>query len=150
MAKISDKGLSLIKHFEGCRLEPYRDPVGNWTIGYGHIGPTAEAGKKIAKRTADKLLRADVTESEGAVGRLIEVDLEQHEFDALVSFTFNVGQGNLHRSTLRRRLNAGDREAAANELLRWNKGRIGGVPTTLPGLTRRRRAERTLFATGHV
>jgi lysozyme len=147
---ISGLGLTVVKHFEGLRLTAYKDPVGIWTIGYGHTGDAAFEGNVITEAQAEDLLRDDMADSEDAVARMIEVTPAQHEFDALASFTFNVGGGAVSRSTLRRKLNAGDRAGAADEFLRWNKGRIGGELKPLPGLTRRRKAERHLFVTGEV
>lgn len=147
---ISDTGLDLVKHFEGLFLTAYLDPVGVWTIGYGNTGPEATSGNTITEQRADELLRQDMADAEDAVSRHITVTLSQKEFDALTSFAFNVGGGNLWRSTLRRKLNAGDRQGAADELLRWNKGRVNGVLTELAGLTRRRKSEREFFLTGNL
>ena len=138
--KISNDGLALIKSFEGLRLKSYRCPAGVWTIGYGHT-ITAKPGMTITEVEADALLCRDLQHFEKCVSKHIAVPLEQHQFDALVSFCYNVGCGALMKSTLRRKLNAGDYEGAADELLRWNKA--GGKE--LRGLTRRREAERAMF-----
>jgi len=124
--------------------------VGVWTIGYGHTGPASHKGNVISEDQAEDLLREDMSESEYFVGRYIEVELNQDQFDALVSFTFNVGGGALAKSTLRRKLNDGDYDGAANEFIRWNKGTVNGKKVVLPGLTRRRRSEQFLFKTGNV
>ena len=141
----SDQGIALIKHHEGVRLTAYADPVGVWTIGYGHTTaagpPKVERGMKITDAGADAILRQDLAKFEGYVSSAVKVPLNQNEFDALVSFTFNLGPGNLRSSTLLKKLNAGDRAGAADEFLKWTKA--GGK--TLPGLVKRREAERALF-----
>ncbi|QZS46299.1 lysozyme [Enterobacter cloacae complex sp.] len=143
--QISDKGLALIKQFEGCKLTAYRDSVGVWTIGYGWTQPVdgkpIRAGMTIKQETAERLLKTGLVSYESDVSRLVKVDLTQGQFDALVSFTYNLGARSLSTSTLLRKLNAGDYAGAADEFLRWNKA--GGK--VLNGLTRRREAERDLF-----
>lgn len=135
-------GLTLIKSFEGLSLEKYRDAVGKWTIGYGHlILPNENFPQALSKIEAEDLLRADLGVTERGVHRLVTVDLNQNQFDALVAFAFNVGLGNLQNSTLLRLLNQGQYQEAADQLPRWNKA--GGK--ILAGLTRRRDAERALF-----
>lgn len=148
--RISDDGLMVVKHFEGLYLKAYVDPVGVWTIGYGHTGSAAHSGNIISEPEAENLLREDMGESEYFVERYIDFDLKQHQFDALVSFTFNVGGGALAKSTLRKKLNSGDVEGAAAEFPRWNKGTVNGQKVVLPGLTRRRSSERFLFETGKL
>lgn len=148
--RISQDGLMIVKHFEGLYLKAYADPVGIWTIGYGHTGDAAYSGNVISEKEAEDLLREDLRESEYFVDRYIDVDLKQNQFDALVTFTFNVGGGALAKSTLRKKLNGGDFEGAAAEFPRWNKGTVNGQKITLPGLTRRRSSERFLFETGKV
>ena len=139
-AKTSEYGVTLIQHYEGLRLKAYFCPGNVWTIGYGHTKGVQE-GDRITEAEADRLLRIDLDEYEEAVNNLVDVDLNQNQFDALVSFTFNLGAGNLKRSTLLKKLNAGDYHGAAEEFPRWNKsnGRV------LPGLVKRRSAERLLF-----
>lgn len=137
----SEKGLSVIKQFESLRLATYKDSVGIPTIGWGHTGPEVKMGQKITQEEAVRLLRADVARFEKAVGRVVRVVLNQNQFDALVSFSFNVGSKALEDSTLLKRLNAGDVQGAADQFPRWNKA--GGE--VLAGLTRRRAAERSLF-----
>lgn len=138
--RISPAGLDLIKRFEGVRYRAYQDAVGVWTIGYGHTS-TARPGMTISPTQAEELLRQDVERFEAAVERLVRVPLTQSEFDALVSFTFNVGEGALRSSTLLRLLHAGSIQAAADQFLRWTHA--GG--RELAGLVRRREAERALF-----
>ncbi|MCL9616020.1 lysozyme [Salmonella enterica subsp. enterica serovar Enteritidis] len=141
----SEKGISLIKEFEGCKLTAYQDSVGVWTIGYGWTQPVdgkpIRAGMTIKQETAERLLKTGLISYESDVSRLVKVGLTQGQFDALVSFTYNLGARSLSTSTLLRKLNAGDYAGAADEFLRWNKA--GGK--VLNGLTRRREAERALF-----
>ncbi|MBF9834229.1 lysozyme [Enterobacter hormaechei] len=141
----SDKGIALIKQFEGCKLTAYQDSVGVWTIGYGWTQPVdgkpIRAGMAIKQETAERLLKTGLVSYESDVSRLVKVGLTQGQFDALVSFTYNLGARSLSTSTLLRKLNAGDYAGAADEFLRWNKA--GGK--VLSGLTRRREAERALF-----
>jgi lysozyme len=137
------RGLDLIKSFEGLRLSAYRDSVGIWTIGYGHT-KGVKPGDTITVEQANDFLREDLRDAERAVNDLTFLNLTQSQFDALVSFTFNLGRGNLQASTLLRRVNEGDFEGAAEEFLRWTKA--GGK--VLPGLVRRREAERALFLKG--
>lgn len=141
----SEKGIALIKQFEGCKLTAYQDSVGVWTIGYGWTQPVdgkpIRAGMTIKQETAERLLKTGLVSYESDVSRLVKVGLTQGQFDALVSFTYNLGARSLSTSTLLRKLNAGDCAGAADEFLRWNKA--GGK--VLNGLTRRREAERALF-----
>ena len=141
----SDKGIALIKQFEGCKLTAYQDSVGAWTIGYGWTQPvdgkSIRAGMTIKQETAERLLKTGLVSYESDVSRLVKVGVTQGQFDALVSFTYNLGARSLSTSTLLRKLNAGDYAGAADEFLRWNKA--GGK--VLNGLTRRREAERALF-----
>ena len=141
----SDKGIALIKQFEGCKLTAYQDSVGVWTIGYGWTQPVdgkpIRAGMTIKQETAERLLKTGLVSYESDVSRLVKVGLTQWQFDALVSFTYNLGARSLSTSTLLRKLNAGDYAGAADEFLRWNKA--GGK--VLNGLSRRREAERALF-----
>lgn len=143
--KTSEKGVALIKRFEGLKLEAYQDVAGVWTIGYGHTGNDVRPRMRISARDAEKLLRRDLKSREAAVNRLVSVPLSQNEFDALVSFVYNVGIDAFRRSTARRRLNSGDRQGAAEALTWWNKATVGGSKREIPGLTRRRAAEAELF-----
>jgi|TARA_B110000240_G_C13421618_1_gene419739 lysozyme len=139
--KISKNGLDLIKHFEGCELEAYKCPAGVWTIGYGHI-KTAVEGMTITQHQADEMLIEEMNEYEGYINNSVRVDLTQNQFDAMVSWVYNLGSGNLNASTLLKVLNSGDYAGVPEQLLRWNKA--GG--RVLEGLTRRRQAEADLFA----
>ena len=147
----SDAGLRLIKSFEGCekkagprRFRAYVCPAGVLTIGWGH---TKAAGRPFDRDTVwtaqqcDDVLIEDLAKFEDGVRQLVRVELEQHQFDALVSFAFNCGIGNLQKSTLLRKINKRDFDGAAREFAKWNKGN-GRV---MSGLTRRRAAEATLF-----
>ena len=138
--EISQEGLSLIKKFEGCELESYKCAAGVWTIGYGST-KGVEEGMEISQERADMLLLEDVEVFEEAVSKLVEVPLEQNQFDALVSWTFNLGSTNLQNSTLLKVLNNEDYEGVPSQIKRWNKA--GGK--VLQGLVRRREAEALLF-----
>jgi GH24 family phage-related lysozyme (muramidase) len=139
--QINQRGLALIKEFEGCQLEAYLCPAGVWTIGYGHTLSAAH-GMSIDETKAEALLREDLQEAEEAVDRLVTVPINENQFSALVSFAFNVGAGALQESTLLSLLNAGaEVETIAAQFLRWNKA----GDEELAGLTRRRHAERALF-----
>lgn len=135
----SKVGIDLIKSFEGCELSAYWCPAGVLTIGYGHTGSDVFQGQSITAEQATNLLRVDLNRFEDAVRRLIKVPLKQCEFDALVSFAYNCGEGALQHSTLRRRLNSGDDKATTfkEELPKWVNGNNG----PLLGLVRRREAE---------
>lgn len=141
--RINGEGLALIKRWEGCKLEAYRDVGGVWTIGYGHTR-TARQGLTITQEQAEGLLREDLRVYEAAVDDAVHVDLTENQFAALVSWTFNVGVGAMRRSALIRRLNAGEYDAVPGELARWNKVK-GGI---VPGLSNRRAAEAGLWARG--
>jgi lysozyme len=111
--KTSEKGLALIKQFEGLRLQAYQCAANVWTIGYGRTAGV-RPGDAITPEQADVFLREDVSDAERAVSRFVRVPLTQHQFDALFSFTFNLGTGNLRTSTLLRLLNAGDSRELQN------------------------------------
>ena len=147
--RISDAGLSLIKEFEGLSLKSYICPAGVWTIGWGHTGPDVKANMTISETKADELLRQDVARFERAVQDLIVARINQAQFDALVSFTYNCGAGALEQSTLRKRLNNNEdpNKVAAEELPKWVKGEHG---VTLPGLVERRKKEILLFTSGRA
>lgn len=147
--KLSANGYRLIETFEGLRLTAYPDPASGglpYTIGIGTTvypdGRTVQPGDTITEQEARQFLAHDVARFEAAVNRLVKVPLSQSQFDALVSFALNVGEGALESSTLLRRLNAREYDAAAAEFAKWT--RASG--REMPGLARRRRAESTLFA----
>ena len=138
--RTSQKGIDLIKKFEGCRLEAYKCPAGIWTIGYGHTKGVKD-GMIISREQAKEFLREDLKVYEKAVESCVKVPLSQNQFDALVSFCYNCGSGALKTSTLLRLLNEGKYSEAGEQFLRWNKA--GGK--VLVGLTRRREEEREIF-----
>lgn len=133
-------GVNMIKSFEGLRLKAYQDAVGVWTIGYGTTRGV-RPGQEISEAQAEALLKSDLNRFERDVSQAVRVSINDNQFAALVSFTYNVGSGALRSSTLLRKLNSRDIYGAANEFPRWN--RAGG--RVLAGLTRRRSAERALF-----
>jgi len=142
--KTSEVGIQLIKRFEGCKLKPYLCPAGYWTVGYGHVignGKTKPEKQLYTQGEINELLRTDLARFEQGVLRYCPVPLTQFEFDSLVSFSFNLGLGVLQRSTLRRKILRQDKQAAARNILKYNKA--GG--RVLKGLTRRREAEYRMF-----
>lgn len=138
--KASDEGLELIRKAEGLKLVAYRCPAGEWTIGYGHTSGV-KRGMTISVAEAEKFLRADVEEAEKAINAM-HVQLRQTQFDALVSFVFNVGAARFKTSTMRRKIIAGasDKEVAA-EFARW-KFSTGEISV---GLVNRRKREAALY-----
>lgn len=138
--RTSGRGINLIKQHEGLRLEAYRCPAGIYTIGYGHTAGVRR-GDVIDKRRAEQLLADDLKRFEAVVNRECP-GINQNQFDALVSFTFNLGETNLRKSTLLKCVKANpDGQNIYTEFLRWNKSK-GEV---LPGLIRRRKAEADLY-----
>jgi lysozyme len=138
--KISERGIALIKEFEGVKLTSYLCPARAWTVGYGHTR-TARANQSITVAEADRLLRSDLKQSENVIKAFVKVPLSQNQFDALVSLVFNIGAGAFSRSTLVRLLNKENYLAAAEQILRWNIVRY--APSE--GLARRRVREKELF-----
>ena len=138
--KTSQYGIDLIKHFEGCELKAYKCPAGVWTIGYGHT-KGVQPGDEWSEDHADHMLQVELEEYEGYVDKYVTAPLGQNQFDALVSWTYNLGGGNLSASTMLKVLNAGEYDEVPNQMLRWNKA--GGK--VLEGLTRRRQAEGDMF-----
>ncbi|MEO0434669.1 MAG: lysozyme [Cyanobacteria bacterium J06656_5] len=136
----NSSGVNLIKSFEGLRLKAYQDAVGVWTIGYGTTRGV-KPGQEITEAQAEALIKTDLTRFERDVSQAVRISINDNQFAALVSFTYNVGSGAMRSSTLLRKLNRRDINGAANEFPRWN--RAGG--RILAGLTRRRNAERALF-----
>lgn len=143
--KTSEAGLRLIKDFEDLRLDAYYCQSGVLTVGYGHTGEDVFEGQCITPDKADQLLADDVARCEKYIKAYVRVPLTQGQYDALVSFIFNCGSTAFHGSTLLVRLNEGDYKAAAKEILRWNKGTVRGQKVVLPGLVRRREAEKEMF-----
>lgn len=138
--RIGVTGLNLIKSFEGCSFVAYKCPANIWTIGFGHTKGVKE-GMRISESQAEAFLQEDLADAEKAVNSQ-SLKINQNQYDALVSFTFNVGVGNFGKSTLLKKVKANaDDPAIRNEFARWNKG--GGK--VLPGLTRRRKEEADLY-----
>jgi len=137
---ISKEGIALIKKFEGCELEAYKCAAGVWTIGYGHTKDVKE-GEVITKEEAESMLVHELQEYCNDVDIAVKVDLKQNEFDALVSWTCNLGPTNLNSSTMLRVLNEGKHDDVPTQIKRWNKA--GGE--VLKGLIRRRNAEALMF-----
>lgn len=144
---INQDGLDLTKQAEGLRLTAYLCPAHKLTIGYGHTGSDVKQGMTITEQQADALLAADLADAGEAVGKAVKVPLDDNQYAALCDFVFNLGSGALLGSTLLKKLNARDYPGAADEFPRWDKAHVDGEVKTLPGLTRRRAAERTLFLT---
>lgn len=142
--KTGVKGLALIKSFEGKRLVSYDDGVGVWTVGYGTTrinGVKVQKGLTITDSQAELYLKADLETFENVVNKVVTIEVNQNQFDALVSLTYNIGATAFTNSTLLRKLNSGDFKCASEQFLVWNKG--GGKVMT--GLVRRREAEKELF-----
>ena len=139
--KTSKAGLNIIKEHEGLRLNAYQDPVGIWTIGYGHTA-TAQQGQTITEKQAEALLIQDVQTAENAVNSQISAPINQNQFDALVSWTFNLGSGSLFRSTLKKKVNANPNDPSIkDEFMRW----VNAGGQVLNGLVKRRAKEAELY-----
>ena len=152
MDDTSRLAFTLISHFEGCRLTPYRCPAGRWSIGYGatHLmdgSAVAETTEALTPNEADALLQANIRTLCGQISALTAGhSLQPCQMAALISFSYNVGIAGLKTSTLLRRLLLGDMRGAANEFLRWDKMHIAdGSMVESPGLLKRREAERAMF-----
>ena len=155
--KVSDKAIAMIKHHEGVRFKPYQCPAKLWTVGVGHVidpnhgklsieqrqGLPIPDGwdRKLTEEEVNGLLKFDLARFERGVTTLLPVNLTQGEFDSCVSFSFNVGLGTLQRSTFRQKIIRGDKEGAAEELMKYCMA--GGK--VLKGLQNRRIDERALF-----
>lgn len=137
---LSPDGKKLIQHFESFRLEAYPDGD-HYSIGWGHNGPDVTPGMKITKAKADQLFAKDVKWAEEAITKNVKVTLDQYEFDALVSFVYTIGEPQLLTSTLLRRLNLGEKAAAADHILKW----VYQKKAKLDWLVKRRGAERKYF-----
>jgi lysozyme len=140
--KLSKVGANLIKKYEGCRLKAYKCPAGVWTIGFGHTGNVKE-GQVITQVQADDLFNKDVQRFVDGVNKLVKVDINQNQFDALVSFAYNLGVGALKKSTLLQYLNKKQFDKAAKEFDRWVKA----DSKVYKGLQNRRNSEEALFVT---
>lgn len=140
--KISQKGIDLVKEFEGCVLKAYQDPAKVWTIGYGSTGPDIKEGVVWVQSQANMALVARLNAISSILsGGFIQPALTQNQFDALCSLCYNIGQSAFRGSTLIKKLNERDFSGAADEFLRWDK--VKGVANK--GLARRRAAERAFF-----
>ena len=138
--KVSQECIDLVKFFEGFEPKAYLCPANVWTIGYGRTKNVRE-GDVINEKQAERDLFEELDEFAEQVLNTVKVDLEQNELDALTSWTYNLGVGNLQSSTLLKKLNSGDKNSVPSEMIRWNKA-AGKV---LAGLTRRREAEAKLW-----
>ena len=134
------EGLALIKKFEGCELKAYQCSAGVWTIGYGHTKDVVE-GMEITQEQAEQMLVDELHEYESYINKYVTVALSQNQFDARVSWVYNLGPANLSASTMLKVLNSGEYEDVPAQMKRWNKA--GGK--VLEGLIRRREAEACLF-----
>lgn len=141
MRYINNKGLELIKAFEGFSPIPYADVAGKMTIGYGHLMQPGEQWEYVSEHEAEALLRNDVRKAESAVERFFHAQLNDNQFAALVSFCFNVGAGALQRSTLRQKINREEHQCVPQELRRW----VYSGGKRWPGLLLRREAEINLY-----
>ena len=141
---LGPEGRKLIQNWEGLRLKAYLCPAGVLTIGFGHTGRDVKPGMTITRERAEQLFDNDVKWAVQAVNAAVKTPINQREFDALVSFCFNVGAGNFRGSTLLRYLNAGKKAEAAKQFDRWV---FGANKRKLAGLVNRRKAERTMFTT---
>jgi lysozyme len=144
--RVTARGIDAIKQREGLRLKAYKDSAGRWTIGYGHLIQKGEeyllSDQGITENDAELLLRSDLSKAESAIKRLVTVPLTANQFDALVSFVFNIGSSAFQQSTLLQKLNSGDYAGAAAEFPKWRFA--GGLES--PGLLARRAAEQSTFA----
>ncbi|MFD2250642.1 lysozyme [Pseudochelatococcus lubricantis] len=142
--KVTDLVIDRIRQWEGLRLTAYRDAGGVWTIGYGHTGAEARAGRTITREQAEALLRRDLARFEAAVEKAVGVPLSDNQFGALVSFAFNVGEAAFAGSTLVKLLNGGDYNSVPAQLARW----VHAGGRRVQGLVNRRAAEAGLWAAG--
>ena len=139
--RLNLRGLDIIRRFEGLKLEAYQDPVGIWTIGYGHTGPEVVKGLKVTEQEASEQLIRDINTTERQLDKALKVVLNRNQYSALVSLVFNIGIGNFQKSTLLRVLNEGDYGKAAKEITRWTYA----GKSQLLGLIKRRAEEKMLF-----
>ena len=139
--KTNDKGISIVKSFEGCKLTAYLCPAKVWTIGYGTTS-NVKQGMTITPDQANKLLAQDIAKFEASVDNLVTSNISENQFSALVSFAYNLGAGNLKSSTLLKKVNANPNDVTIKaEFVKWNKA--GGK--ILDGLIRRRKVESELY-----
>ena len=150
--KVSQQGADLVKMFEGLHklkddgmVHAYRCPAGKWTCGFGAT-KGVRSGVKWTKEYSEIRLMEDLEEHGKIVKKYVNVPLSQHQYNALVSFVFNLGGGAFRKSTLLSKLNKGLYDEVPEQLMRWNKARVDGKLTPLRGLTRRRAAEAAIFS----
>lgn len=149
---VSDIAVNLIKEFEGFENQAYIDTDGTPVIGYGLskiAGKPVQIGDRISPERADAALKSHLQEIDRELAEIVKVNLNERQKSALASISFNVGVNGIRNSTLIRKINANDLTGAANEFLRWDKANMRGRLVQLPGLTRRRSAERQLFLDGN-
>ena len=140
--KTSNKGIDLIKKYEGLRLKAYKCPAGVWTIGYGHTGADVAEGLEITEERADELLLSDIAQFENHVNSVVKSTIKQNQFDALVSFAFNLGGLSIKNSTLLKRVNANPIDPAiSDEFAKW----VNAGGKRLAGLVKRRAEEAELY-----
>ena len=142
--RTGDTGLNLIKGYEGLRMSAHYTSGEEWTVGYGHT-ESARHGMSVTENEAERLLRQDVAPIEKLIADTVRAPLNQNEHDALVSLIFSIGPENWRRSTVLRKLNEGDKLAAARAMEMWTMARVNGELVSLDGLVRRRAAEKSLF-----
>lgn len=140
--RTSRAGIELIKKYEGFQSVPYRCPAGYWTVGYGHVLAVHEPRSAVTREQAEQLLQNDIRHAELSLTALVSVTLAQAQFDALVSFVFNLGSGAFERSALRREVNRQAHENVPDQLMRW----VYAAGQKMKGLQRRRAAEAALYA----
>jgi lysozyme len=146
--KTSQKGIDLIKQYEGLSLKPYRVHSGEkfLTIGYGHYGEDVTKDMRLTKVQAEDLLKKDLVKYETYVNNFVKVAINQNQFDALVSFVYNLGGGALQKSTLLKCINDKDFVGASKEFLKWTKVTLAdGTKQDMQGLVKRRASECALF-----
>ena len=149
--RVSDNGLDLIKSFEGLRLRAYLCPAGKWTIGYGTTGPHVVRGLIITKAKAEEFLEDSLADfGIGVLSAVKPAKPNQAEFDAMVSLAYNIGLGNFRKSSVVRQFKVGNKAEAAEAFMMWSKAKNPrtGRKESLPGLVRRRAAEKQLFLSG--
>ncbi len=145
---VSQAGLNFIAGYEGFSATTYKDVAGLPTIGYGHLIKSGESFSTLSRDAARQLLRNDAAFAVNTVNKYVKVSLNQNQFDALTSFTFNIGAGGFSKSSVLRNVNFGNTLSIDKSFMMWNKATINGVLTPIQGLTNRRQAEANLFLNG--
>lgn len=142
--KINSKGLQIIKDCEGCKLTSYLCPAKVWTIGYGHTGSDVKAYLTITLSKAEELLKKDLVKFESIIKRLVTSEINRNQFSALVSFVYNLGEGNLKSSTLLKKVNKNPNDPSISA--EFDKWKLAGGKV-LSGLVKRRKMESELYFT---